>query len=136
MDKYLPSSIGSYSRRDTDMWIPYLEKAYAKFLGSYAALDGGCPLDAALHFSGGFSQSYELSKYQTEDQIQELFQCLISATTKCSKSSIVTCSTYNFGDEKGEKSGVTKRQLFLLRLDQATQPLMLSDFESILNMVY
>ena len=110
IDDKLPTLEGrlifANSKDPNEFWPALLEKAYAKYLGSYAALDGGCPLNAALHFSGGFSQSYELSKYQTEDQIQELFQCLISATTKCSKSSIVTCSTYNFGDEKGEESKI------------------------------
>ena len=110
LDDKLPTLEGrlifANSKDPNEFWPALLEKAYAKYLGSYAALDGGCPLNAALHFSGGFSQSYELSEYESEDKVQELFQCLILATTKCSKSSIVTCSTYNFGDEKGEESKI------------------------------
>ena len=67
------------SKDPNEFWPALLEKAYAKYLGSYATLDGGCPLNAALHFSGGFSQSYELSEYESEDKVQELFQCLIAA---------------------------------------------------------
>jgi len=108
IDDKLPTLEGrlifANSKDPNEFWPALLEKAYAKYLGSYAALDGGCPLNAALHFSGGFSQSYELSEYESEDKIQELFQCLIAATTNCSKSSIVTCSTYSFRDEKGQES--------------------------------
>ena len=75
--------------------------AYAKYLGNYAKLDGGCPLNAALHFSGGFSESYETFDYQSEDKIQELFQDLTAANRR---SSIITCSTYSIADKKGEES--------------------------------
>lgn len=36
-----------------DAWLVLLEKAYATFRGSYAALDGGCAVDALTHLTGG-----------------------------------------------------------------------------------
>ena len=39
-----------------EFWSPLLEKAYAKFHGSYKVLDGGWPIDAAVDFSGGIPE--------------------------------------------------------------------------------
>ena len=60
VDKYLPSSIGSYSRRDTDMWIPYLEKAYAKFHRTYNSIKGGLACFAMVDLTGGIAIHNEL----------------------------------------------------------------------------
>jgi hypothetical protein len=37
----------------SDAWLVLLEKAYATFRGSYAALDGGCAVEALTHLTGG-----------------------------------------------------------------------------------
>ncbi|CUG93475.1 peptidase, putative [Bodo saltans] len=37
----------------SDAWLVLLEKAYATFRGSYAALDGGCAVQALMHLTGG-----------------------------------------------------------------------------------
>jgi len=60
VDKYLPSSIGSYSRRDTDLWIPYLEKAYAKFHRTYTSIKGGLACFAMVDLTGGIAIHNEL----------------------------------------------------------------------------
>jgi len=109
IDDYLPTLEGqlifAHSKDPNEFWPALLEKAYAKYVGSYAKLDGGCPLSAAIHFSGGFSQSYETSEYQSEAKIQELFQTLKAATNT---SSIVTCTTPFYKNERTVEIGKTE----------------------------
>ena len=47
--------------KDTgEMWVPLLEKAYAKLYGSYEALDGGNVTAAIVDLSGGVGERIDL----------------------------------------------------------------------------
>ena len=43
-----------------EMWVPFLEKAYAKLYGSYEALDGGNVTAAIVDLSGGVGERIDL----------------------------------------------------------------------------
>ena len=79
-----------------------MEKAYAKFLGSYDKLEGGDPLSAGINFTGGFTERYETEDFQSEEKIQELYKTLSEANQE---SSIITCSTSN-NNPDGQKMGL------------------------------
>ena len=79
-----------------------MEKAYAKFLGSYDKLEGGDPLSAGINFTGGFTERYKTDDFQSEEKIQELYKTLSEANQE---SSIITCSTSNSNPD-GQKMGL------------------------------
>ena len=41
--------------KNGDYWVALFEKAYAKFNGSYLAIDGGFPRTSMWHLTGGIS---------------------------------------------------------------------------------
>jgi hypothetical protein len=43
-----------------ELWVPLLEKAFAKLYGSYAALEGGWVHDALVDLTGGVSETIEI----------------------------------------------------------------------------
>lgn len=45
---------------NSEFWGPLLEKAYAKFHGSYGAIDGGSVTRVICDFTGGKMESYDL----------------------------------------------------------------------------
>ena len=57
-----------------------MEKAYAKFYGSYAALEGGVSIDAAVDFTGGIPQVITIQENQSEEENNSLLHTLQIAT--------------------------------------------------------
>ena len=114
IDDYLPTIDGklifAHSKDPNEFWPALLEKAYAKFLGNYDKLWGGDPLDAGIHFSGGFTERYETRNFQSDDEIQELFKCLSEA---CHKSSIITCST-SYENKNAEILGLRNSHVYTI----------------------
>ena len=64
------------SKEPNEFWSALLEKAYAKFYGSYAALEGGVGRDAAVDFTGGIPQVITIQESQTEEEIKSLLHTL------------------------------------------------------------
>jgi hypothetical protein len=59
--KSAPSAYGRGQDPD-EMWVPLLEKAYAKFHGCYAQIEGGWGAGGMLDLTGGFPFSYYLTR--------------------------------------------------------------------------
>lgn len=68
------------SKDTNEFWSPLLEKAYAKFYGSYAALEGGVSIDAAVDFTGGIPQVITIQENQSEEENNSLLHTLQIAT--------------------------------------------------------
>ena len=65
IDDYLPTSragglVFAKSRERDELWVPLLEKAYAKFYGGFDELVAGCVCDALRDMTGGTGQVVNL----------------------------------------------------------------------------
>ena len=67
-----------YLRSNTpnEFWAALLEKAYAKFYGSYAAIEGGASTDAAVDFTGGIPQTLKITQDMDQQEKDSLFHSL------------------------------------------------------------
>lgn len=94
VDDRLPTRRGTLvfcSNREhpDEFWSALLEKAYAKMVGSYEAMDGGWTEDALVDFTGGIGQRIDLTKTKNPDffkfllnqnNMSTLMGCSINAT--------------------------------------------------------
>ena len=79
-----------------EFWTPLLEKAYAKFYGSYQALESGTAIESAVDFTGGIPEYIDISEdIQTQD-VQEIFVNLLRAYESHNflSCSMAVCSMY------------------------------------------
>ncbi|KAK8840135.1 hypothetical protein M9Y10_031073 [Tritrichomonas musculus] len=56
--------------RDDQWWAPIVEKAYAKYYGSYQAIDGGNSHVALYRMIGGFPIRYDMQDMKTKEMVQ------------------------------------------------------------------
>ena len=102
------------SKETNEFWSPLLEKAYAKFYGSYAALEGGVSIDAAVDFTGGIPQVITIQESQTEEESNNLLHTLELASangalisTSLNLSGIHRREAENFGLQSSHAYSVT-----------------------------
>ena len=81
VDDRLPTRNGKLiylrSQDENEFWSPLLEKAYAKFYGSYKALEGGDTIESAVDFTGGVPETMDISNLQMKQE--RLFNLLRKA---------------------------------------------------------
>ena len=92
-----------------------MEKAYAKFYGSYAALEGGVSIDAAVDFTGGIPQVITIQDSLTEEESNSLLHTLELASangalisTSLNLTGIHRRQAENFGLQSSHAYSVTK----------------------------
>lgn len=84
--------------KDWEIWVNLIEKAYAKVLGSYEAIEGGKPYQAFL-FLTGFPSDVLTHRDYSVDDLWTLLKESATADQPC------CCSVNN------EESGLTKEQI-------------------------
>lgn len=78
VDNYLPTSarrpvFTDQNEQRGELWSALLEKAFAKVHGSYAAIEGGDPLDALQDLSGSPVLRLDLTKARADATMKEAF---------------------------------------------------------------
>lgn len=90
IDDRLPTSGGELifcrpGHKGNVFWCSLLEKAYAKLIGNYEALDGGSTAEALIDFTGGVSEAISLEEnYKTDEEKKKLFKSLMKAHSRAS----------------------------------------------------
>jgi len=74
----------AHCKDPNEVWVPFLEKAYAKLYGSYEALDGGNVTAAIVDLSGGVGERIDLLDDDTVLEISDgsLWRRLLRYQTK------------------------------------------------------
>ncbi|KAF6035697.1 hypothetical protein EB796_006000 [Bugula neritina] len=93
VDDYLPCDsnglVGCQSKDYSgEMWTPLLEKAYAKFMGSYPNMESGIPRDAYVALTGGCAEWLPLTYYKFD--LSAVYNRIANALKHAS---VVVCSS-------------------------------------------
>ncbi|GLG97872.1 Calpain-A [Gryllus bimaculatus] len=85
-----------YSRctKSNEFWLPLLEKAFAKFHGSYSVIEGGFSSEAFLCLSGYITKEYRCSRFDHR-QLHDLFDMEIQ------HNSLIATGSMDTDEEQG-----------------------------------
>ena len=99
------------SNEPNEFWASLIEKAYAKFYGSYAALVAGGPLVAAVDFTGGIPQKITIEENQSDEKNTSLLQTLqiASANEAFISTSLMSSGTHL---AEAESYGLTNNHMY------------------------
>ncbi|CAN5950969.1 unnamed protein product [Sphagnum jensenii] len=92
-----------------------VEKAYAKFRGSYEALNGGQTIDALISMSGGIEESYDLLNPTKIVCDKNAFWSILLTSFK--KNAVVCCSISaadNMLDEPVQANGLIRQHAYVV----------------------
>lgn len=107
IDDKLPTRNGKLiylrAKEPNEFWSPLVEKAYAKFYGSYAAIEGGISMDAAVDFTGGIPQMIDIEKNLDEVGCEQLFHLMKISDRN---DAIITCSLGRKHKYEAESKGL------------------------------
>lgn len=95
-----------------EFWPALLEKAYAKFYGSYSAIHGGISTEAMVDFSGGVIERINL-----KEQPPNLFNLMSKAKEL---GSLVTASIYEDNESKRSKGLIGQHAYSVTKLEEIT----------------
>ena len=79
VDDYFPVKKGTrelaFAQSElNDMWVPLIEKGWAKLHGSYLAIEGGIPSFAATHLTGVPTMTWRHEEYEDHDDFWEMLK--------------------------------------------------------------
>ncbi|XP_022303003.2 calpain-1 catalytic subunit-like isoform X1 [Crassostrea virginica] len=112
IDDYLPIIYGNqiYSARSNtdpnEMWVPLLEKAFARLYGSYTEVSGGSASDSYMALTGGVPEDINLKELTIEPE-----QLHTRVRNALSSGAAVTCST---SDEFERQHGLLGSHVYTL----------------------
>ena len=88
------------SSKQNEFWSALLEKAYAKFHGSYEALESGLTSEAMEDFTGGITERYNL-----KDSKDNLYSEMIK---KMQRGSLMACTLNSNSNEQQTSEGLVR----------------------------
>ena len=69
------------SRERNEFWGALLEKALAKWHGSYRAIESGKFCEGSVSLTGGVPESVDVSDFDSDEKLKDLFKILKKAVT-------------------------------------------------------
>lgn len=106
IDDLLPTINGdlvfSFSTSMNEFWNALLEKAYAKLLGCYEALDGLTITDIIMDFTGTLAEIIDMQKGRYTDLVEEKYKLFGELYKTFTKGGLISCSIESPSQEEQE----------------------------------
>ncbi|KAI4554862.1 hypothetical protein MJG53_020161 [Ovis ammon polii x Ovis aries] len=106
IDDLLPTINGdlvfSFSTSMNEFWNALLEKAYAKLLGCYEALDGLTTSDIIVDFTGTLAETVDMQKGRYTDLVEEKYKLFKELYKTFTKGGLICCSI-EFPDQEEQE---------------------------------
>ncbi|PNI40039.1 CAPN6 isoform 2 [Pan troglodytes] len=106
IDDLLPTINGdlvfSFSTSMNEFWNALLEKAYAKLLGCYEALDGLTITDIIVDFTGTLAETVDMQKGRYTELVEEKYKLFGELYKTFTKGGLICCSIESPNQEEQE----------------------------------
>uniref|UniRef100_A0A8C9UWA7 Calpain-6 n=1 Tax=Spermophilus dauricus TaxID=99837 RepID=A0A8C9UWA7_SPEDA len=106
IDDLLPTINGdlvfSFSTSMNEFWNALLEKAYAKLLGCYEALDGLTITDIIVDFTGTLAETVDMQKGRYTELVEEKYKLFGELYKTFTKGGLICCSIESPSQEEQE----------------------------------
>uniref|UniRef100_A0A452VE43 Calpain 6 n=1 Tax=Ursus maritimus TaxID=29073 RepID=A0A452VE43_URSMA len=106
IDDLLPTINGdlvfSFSTSMNEFWNALLEKAYAKLLGCYEALDGLTTTDIIVDFTGTLAETVDMQKGRYTELVEEKYKLFGELYKTFTKGGLICCSIESPNQEEQE----------------------------------
>ena len=107
--KPLKGSVYVTAPDQEEMWPCLLEKAYAKFYGSYSIIDGGQSHNALSDLTGGLADKWDVADKKAEVASGELWTKL---KVLIENQHLVACGSHSGSDTTRNKNGIVQGHAF------------------------